>query len=66
MNGNDTRSKNFTSYKDALCYYSDKIYEHNISENDAEWPAKGAEVELSAGGRGYDYRIEIEEVTETI
>lgn len=62
MNGKDNRYSDFTLYSDALNYYSEKISEHNISDNDCQWPADGAEVELSAGGRGYDYCIDIEEV----
>lgn len=59
MNGSDNRFKNFSNYKDALSYYAEQVDYHNIDGDDANWPAADTEVELSAGGRGYDYRIEL-------
>lgn len=59
MNGQDIRSTNYNDYETALDAYVQRCDDNNINEGDREYPAIGVEVGLSAGGPGYDYRVEL-------
>ena len=57
-NGNDSRFIDFGTFKKAYAYYLDKCNDTNCLDNAEQ--TTGAEMNLSAGGRGYDYIIELE------
>lgn len=63
MLGNDNRVKDFSSYDEAYQYYLSKCNDHNCLDN-AEFRCGDDKPNLMAGGTGYDYRIELEEVIE--
>lgn len=54
-----TNSFDFVSYKDAFNYYCEKAYDCNIDESGIEYPGCDQDPDLIAGGRGYDYLIEL-------
>lgn len=55
MNTGATKENPFQNFKDAYSNYAEHATAKNL--NNAEWT--DAEMELSAGGRGYDYRVEL-------
>lgn len=61
MSNSDTRVKYFSSYDAAYSYYIEKCMEQNL-EN-LECRCGSSEPDLTAGGRGYDYRVELTDVT---
>lgn len=65
VNG-DARVRYFNTYKEAFNYYCESAADKNIEEDKIEYPETGKEVEITAGGRGCDYRIELEIIEEEI
>ena len=57
MNGSSTRFMNFNSFNKAYDYYLNKCNDENCIDNAEQ--STGAEMNLTAGGVGYDYRIEL-------
>lgn len=53
-----SKTLEFMDYKKAFMYYSEEVYDKNVTDN-AEWPQADADPDLSAGGRGYDYVVEL-------
>ena len=62
QNSNNNKFQNFSDYKKAHDYYLELCNELNCLDNAEQ--STGAEMELSAGGRGYDWRIELTIETE--
>lgn len=56
-----TKTLEFVDYKKAFLYYSEEVYDKNVSDN-AEWPSADSDPDLCAGGRGHDYLIELTKI----
>ena len=56
MNGNDNRSSSFPIFKKAYDYYCNKADDLNL--DNAEY-SDSVEMNHTAGGIGYDYRLEL-------
>lgn len=58
MDGSDKRNNRFSSFKGAYQFYLEQCDKHDLDNMEQPTDQETA-TNLEAGGRGYDYRIEL-------